>query len=135
MNHLKFRVWNPKSKVMLGDNQGQIVVRLNGELRDSLTGHGSAGDVPERNPRWPTMQWTGLKDSKKKRIYEGDFVRYLIPWNGETVTRLIKWDKDFLGFVAGSQEKTFVLLHELQDMENLEVIGNIYENPDVQKTI
>ena len=84
--------------------------------------------------KFELMQYTGLKDSNGKEIYEGDIVRYEIPWlDNEKVIRLIKYDETFLGFVGGDKEKTYIILYEILEMENIEIIGNIYENPELLK--
>ena len=80
-------------------------------------------------------QFTGLKDSKGREVYEGDIIQYKIPWNGETVVRLVKYDKNFLSFVVGDVDGTFVQLCEVLDMEKIRVMGNIYENPELLESL
>ena len=75
------------------------------------------------------MQYTGIKDKYGVEIYEGDIVTYhpskmfvVLYQPGSFTAHRIKKD--------GSLQKSGYLLIELT---NLEVIGNIYENPELLK--
>jgi uncharacterized phage protein (TIGR01671 family) len=67
------------------------------------------------------MQCTGLKDKNGKLIYEGDVVKEtLTDFINKEIITVVKWDK----------------LNASYNFENLqncerEVIGNIYENPEL----
>lgn len=81
-------------------------------------------------------QYTGLKDKNGKEIYEGDILRepqntsYKFRGTGEVV-----YESDYGGFaVVGSYHKNqhYELL-TCDVAHDCEVIGNIYENPDLLK--
>lgn len=86
------------------------------------------------------MQYTGLKDKNSKEIYEGDIVLQTHPHpDDKDDVALVKYGEHIsadphhyggwtIGFYAGDPEAAFSLLEK----ENrFEVIGNIYENPEL----
>lgn len=88
-----------------------------------------------RNPRTPVMQYTGLKDKNGKEVYEGDIVS-----QGDNYPSEIRWNHN--GEL--SEGTGWVLVEHYSDgygprvhttdayTNGLgEVIGNIYENPDL----
>ena len=68
----------------------------------------------------PIMQYTGLKDKNGKEIYEGDVVLF----NGNNSP--ISYQGEY-GWTLGSCH-TIIYPHQ---WEIFEVIGNIYENPNL----
>ena len=72
------------------------------------------------------LQYTGRKDKYKKEIYEGDII---IPYDhiGATLPTEVYWDESKSGFCR--RRDTFT--GPLPASKNVEVIGNIYENPDL----
>lgn len=72
-------------------------------------------------------QCTSLKDKNGKEIYEGDIIKISLGWKA-----LVEWDVDngrFLGFTIGNEQKIVYVGRE----PKAEVIGNIYENPELLK--
>lgn len=76
------------------------------------------------------QQSTGLKDKNNKKIYEGDIIKYHETdfFDGSFVGR------DFTEPVTFENCQFFPLsLINEEDMYSLEVIGNIFENPELLK--
>ena len=71
-------------------------------------------------------QFTGLHDKSGKEVYEGDIVR--LP-NEDICEIQYKADWDYSGFLAISVTKLYDI--ESYKYWSGEVIGNIYENPEL----
>lgn len=73
------------------------------------------------------MQYTGLKDKNGTKIFEGDIVNML---NITDYPMQIKWNKKWARFIFYNLvDKTEMNLFT----EQCEVIGNIYDNPELIK--
>jgi len=135
MREIKFRAWDKIEQKMWApiiDRDGipcardpitGQLVRMSGELLD------------------PVMQYIGLKDKNGKEIYEGDIVKaHYFYFNGNFGN-----DGEIKGKVEYSPWCTFIIndlvdgeehyleFHETSHFEEpcIEVIGNIYENPEL----
>lgn len=78
------------------------------------------------------LQCTGLKDKNGKPIYEGDFIQSRFNGLGRIVyyhaALVVAW-KNEVCFYGHTTTSTPIPL----DTENIEVIGNIHENPELLK--
>ena len=112
MREIKFRAWNEVEEKMLNWNEF-----LDTNMKNTFIAPESTGLI--------LMQYTGLKDKNGKEIYEGDIVKsyYYIPNEDGTegeryVVKLINYDE-------------ILCKYNIDMFENLEVIGNIYDNPEL----
>ena len=80
----------------------------------------------------PTVgQYTGLTDKNGKKIFEGDIVAIERGWN-ETVKYHVFFDPQICGFIGDSINYIgFTTFGD--DGINMEVIGNIHDNPELLK--
>lgn len=79
------------------------------------------------NSEFPIMQYTGLKDKNGKEIYEGDIVE--IP---NTDVCVIEWrDTAYVAVAPKTKFKDTRGIYTYWSAK--EVIGNIYENPELLK--
>lgn len=72
-------------------------------------------------------QYTGLKDTNGKEIYEGDVLQSV-----NKHTWLVSWNDNHACFMVTNLVDKHVV-SEVIDNDNSLVIGNIYENPELLK--
>lgn len=124
MKEIKVRVWDKEAKEMLIYD---LIENMH-EYEDNCiwigekTKNGYGVDLSSKE----VMQYTGIKDKNGKEIYEGDIVdekyegKFLRP-------REVKWDAE------GAMWDMPRLLGGDEVCDEIEVIGNVYENPDLLK--
>jgi uncharacterized phage protein (TIGR01671 family) len=76
------------------------------------------------------MQYTGLKDKYGKEIYEGDIVKYLDIMDKDVMDEVM-WS--FSGFDLRNYDHGHPYDYGDTPWGGVEVIGNIYENPELLK--
>lgn len=126
MRNLKFRAWDDR-KQRIEDN---VSLDLQSGWWCYLDDDGHIIKVGSRDKSGPPiMQYTGLKDKNGKEIYEGDILR-----THTNKDMVVSWSNKFASFVIN--RKNWAFCHwfgESGDPEDYEVIGNIYENPEIIK--
>ena len=118
MREIKFRVWDKVNGEMIPWNR-----LLNGyNLRNVFMRPEMCGLI--------LMQYTGLKDKNGVEICEGDIVETV--YNGEVFVGVVVYDLNEVDFkVTDGKEKYGRNFQYLAGNDENEVIGNIYENPEL----
>ncbi|MCP1178506.1 MULTISPECIES: YopX family protein [Bacillus] len=99
-----------------------------------------AYDVTEDEAEFKTlhhlqyMQYIGLKDKNGNEIFVGDVVNTI--YDGELFTGIIVYDEFELGFKATNGKENYGSKFQyLPCCEEVEIIGNIYENSELLKGV
>jgi uncharacterized phage protein (TIGR01671 family) len=131
VREIKFRAWDKVLKTIVMD----FFIYADGDIHND-TGWDDRHAGCKVNERLVLMQYTGLKDKNGKEIYEGDIVRYqkdarFSTDDGKTTSHSIVFAGGafcMLRNVWPTGQSPFYLSGYY---EEIEVIGNIYENPDL----
>jgi len=125
MREIKFRAYDKDEKRMI---DWQYLIDYCDI--DYLFGNYMLTEKRDTVPNFVVMQYINFIDKNKKEVYEGDIVR--VVYNGTMYIKQVVFDESELDFKAtnGKKEygKHFVYL---PCCEEVEVIGNIYENPNL----
>ena len=122
MRKLKFRCWDTSQNKMRYDVTG-----FEHSTDNEMGGIFLNGDYFEI-PTNPTMQFTGILDKNGKEIYEGDIIFNDMSENKASV----KWDKTLASYTVIDEDSSWLYFHEIfDDLNCYEIIGNIYENPNL----
>ncbi len=147
MRKIKFRAWNKQNKKMIYSDQVyprskykfefDVFNEFNFKLMKMVDRYNVTDD--EGNETYQEvfeavdadiMQYTGIKDAEGKEIYEGDIVKIKFMSMFE--------DKHFIGVVKFYDGSFLVDNEKLQkahflfrESDVLEVIGNVYETPEL----
>lgn len=144
---IKFRAWDKIDKEMF-----RVIMLTAPQGKDYLIVSGRGGSTTTDKGNCILMQFTGLKDKNGKEIYEGDIVRIRHEEDmheheeegcekgctfGDDAWKTIevKWDSEIAGYFFDSEA---LFGHEynlpiVTEGYETEIIGNIYENPELLK--
>ncbi len=128
MREIKFRAWDKEenkfrkdSFMKTGDGGNDWIIFHKDHI--STDEAMLKFNKPYFRGRFVLMQYTDLKDKNGKEIYEGDIIK--APFNGCSTHHKVYFDR-------GVFSLQFEPLRKWAE-EDLEVVGNIYENPELIK--
>ena len=135
MKEIKFRVWDKGLKQMIYLSEPEVVNDDFSAIVFKLRDYFASAFSSDRMEDLELMQYTGLKDKNGKEIYEGDIVYVEAVAYGRDMNAMIFW-KDggfWLRWEDGYESYLQDWVKELA--KSAEVIGNIYENPELIKRV
>ena len=125
MREIKFRAWDKKNKTMAYDNTYvcDITITFSGQIFC----HDSYYEIYDYD--FDLMQYTGVKDVNDKEIYEGDILKRV-----DDSKVVIKYSVNSHSFEWYSlQIPDRYWNSDSSQWELSEIVGNIYENPELVK--
>lgn len=121
MREIKFKAWHNINKKFISFYESDLKMHENGQI------YAGGMNVTDRIT---LLQYTGLKDCNGTEIYEGDIVQPN-DINGVLYVDWYQAESRYAAYyprtINGIRNYTLALYHP----DTLEVIGNIYENPDL----
>jgi uncharacterized phage protein (TIGR01671 family) len=117
MREIKFRLWDIGTEKMLYPREDYLYIDENGNIAQNYA---------------IFMQYTGLNDRDGTEIYEGDLFRYkaLDETEGLYVIKFVPlWGGQFMAHKLPA--KTDVLDNDFERYWESNIVGNIYENPEL----
>lgn len=114
MKNIKFRAWCISKKKMMN----RYVLSL---LKTILLGF----ILSWQNKNFIPLQYTGLLDKNWVEIYENDIVRYDLDWDWEIRLAVVPQ------LTPKARHRYWELQSLVDDWYYIEIIGNIYQNPEL----
>ncbi len=130
---IKFRAWVKDKKVMRSISMLETHRPGLGKYQAQYYGDGNGYTNIEDIE---LMQFTGLKDKNGKEIYEGDIINVTKRLDDYEMYAQVIWDNEEArwGYIKADGDDTEIgSLYDLLDIRRDEIIGNIYENPELIK--
>jgi uncharacterized phage protein (TIGR01671 family) len=138
MREFKFRAWDEQNKIMHYDfqfiksgNEGNDWIIFTSDKQFLSDSH-----HPFQNPyfqqQFKIMEWTGTKDKNDKYIYEGDVISIDEHWSGDY--RIPK--RNYIVELHSPEYSCKAIgVNEWEELDwnnkYIEVVGNIFENPEL----
>ena len=134
MREIKFRAW-----VYDEEKKGNKMVNVIGIFFKGNSFIPHRVIIDEEEKVWllqnsELMQFTGLKDSKGKEIYEGDIIKHEFRLSNESLIGIVRYNKE-LARIQVESRSNFAGLILTAALEMAEVIGNEFENPELLKEV
>lgn len=125
MREVKYRLWCKERQEMIDIRKMYFE---DGKLTAiSCVDHDSNFEYFTEDNDHVLMQYTGLKDKNGREIYEGDILHIKTKKGYEHIGNIGVIRMSHTAYVVGTSTGEYLVVY----CDELEVIGNIYENPEI----
>ena len=122
MREIKFRAWHKEEKI-IGEVLGIDILH-----KEIFFSNGDVHCCGFSDFKYiELMEYTGLKDKNNKEIYEGDIVIH------HSKMHKIIFNAEEARFVLRDDEFELEIPFTNNNSKRMEIVGNIYENPELIK--
>lgn len=135
MREIKFRAWDNFNNRMIQNDRILKICFVRSNHIPSLVVYSNRNienhtEIREDDKQYcnefELMQYTGIKDTNKKEIYEGDILTSAFS------KRIVIFDENTCSFMLKDVDlRNGLFLLTKEKSKNLEIIGNIYENENL----
>ena len=127
MREIKFRAWNKEKHIMVYKDEDDSSDYWDGVNCSNI---GMVNYCLKNNNEYEWMQYTGLKDKSAKPIYEGDIVSEGGEYIGE-----VFYSNGAFWYCKDNWWPVQHMRDGVSSHFSGEIIGNIYENPELLRDV
>lgn len=124
----KYRAWNTEKKIMCYDNEDGSAELWDGAYGSEVGMINFHLNMPEHLKTYEYMQCIGVKDKNEKEIYEDDIIL-----SDDGKIGQVQWFEEHAAFMIWCVTDNKVYFLYDNDFSKIEVIGNIFDNPELLK--